>query len=301
MAEATKSERQDGLLWGIARLHPGVLWLLYFATFFLIGSIPGSILVEVGSVLKVIVGLLILLSWWAYPLFVIAFLSRVFTSSSPERLKRAVGAFAFVGLWVVVVAFVSSMFLSKSADLPPGVQFALDVTVVPLFAALFYLWIAASLALVQAEKGSAYSGKHVFGAFLLFFYLPAFGAYFLQRRIQRFARDQAESDSLQQQLPMERMVLAPMKSGHLSLELTEFPNWRSFERYAEALLCRLDGQVVRKGSGVDMHIWSIEIESVPLRMIYEDFPNRVSLESDSDSGDTLLRQFHQRLAPSATA
>jgi hypothetical protein len=98
MAEAAKSERQDGLLWRIARLHPGALWGLFLA-FVFVGSILDGILQSVGSALQVPVGVAFLLLLLAYPLFVVAFLSSAFTPSSPKRLTRAIGAFVIIGLW----------------------------------------------------------------------------------------------------------------------------------------------------------------------------------------------------------
>jgi hypothetical protein len=300
MGGVSTSDWPGGLLWRIARLHPGLLWVLCFALGLSGSIILNNPLVDVDAELPIIFGSLFFLLWSGYPLFAIFLLSRIFPSSAPKRLKRAIAAFAFVGLWIAAVAPVSYMARSNAGDLPPGLKLVLDITAVPLFAAMFYLWIAASVALIQAEKGSAYSGRHVFGNFLLFFYLPFFGIFFLHRRMRRLVRDQENPNSRGQQLPMERLDLAPMKSGHLCLVLSEFPNWVSFERYAEELLHRLDGQVVRKGSGVDMHIWSVEIESVPLQMVYEDFPNRVCLESDSEPGDKLLRQLRRRLATPAS-
>src|SRR3546814_19416329 len=88
---------------------------------------------------------------------------------------------------------------------------------------------------------------------------------------------------------MERLALAPMASGHLCLELTERPGWGDFGRYAEELLSRLDGRAVDKASVVDMHIWNIEIETVPLQLVYEDHPNRICLESNGYPGDKIGR------------
>jgi hypothetical protein len=49
-----------------------------------------------------------------------------------------------------------------------------------------------------------------------------------------------------------------------------------------------------------MHLWDIEIDGVSLRLVYEDYPNRICLESDNDPGDMLLRQLQKRLLPPAT-
>jgi Protein of unknown function (DUF3630) len=100
---------------------------------------------------------------------------------------------------------------------------------------------------------------------------------------------------------MERLVLKEDLAGHLGLELTELPNWWSFERYAEELLRRLNGRVLNRATVVDMHLWDIEIESVPLRLVYEDFPNRICLESSSHDGDLLLNALQRRLLSARSA
>lgn len=102
-------------------------------------------------------------------------------------------------------------------------------------------------------------------------------------------------------LPMERLVLTEDREGHLGLELAELPSWTSFESYAERLLQQLGGRVLNRATLVDMHLWDVEIESVPLRLVYEDFPNRICLESDSDAGDLLVRTLQRRLKPINTA
>src|SRR3546814_7438304 len=90
------------------------------------------------------------------------------------------------------------------------------------FLAIFYLLIGAAVALAEAEKaGSARFGRK-FGTALQFFYLP-FCVFFIHRRIHRLLAREGMPDPIVDELPMERLALAPMASGHLCLELTERP------------------------------------------------------------------------------
>ena len=289
------TEGQGSILWRLARLHPGLMLLVYFLTM-LIGTGVDGILEEAGSVVPVLINPLLLLFLQAYPLFVIAFLAGRFASHSTGRLTLPVAALVFLGVSDVILSLFRYLTLNGAVDIPVSFQQVLAVLAFLAFLAWFYLWITASVKLIEAENGPHYSWLRVFGAFLLFFYLPFFGVYFLHRRIRRLVSDYEKADPIVIDLPMERLVVEPMASGHLSLELTEQPSWGSFERYAEELLRRLEGRVVERGTIVDMHLWKVEIETVPLRLVYEDYPNRVSLESESYPGDMLIRKLQARLA-----
>jgi hypothetical protein len=292
------TEGQGRILGRIARLHPGLMLLVYFLTI-LIGTGVGGILEEAGSVMPVVINPLLLLFVQAYPLFVIAFLAGRFASLSTGRLTLPVAALVLLGVSGALLSLFRYLTLSGAVDVPVSLQQVLAVLAILAFVAWFYLWITASVKLVEAETGPNYSWLQVFGAFLLFFYLPFFGVYFLHRRIRRLVSDYENVDRVVLDLPMDRLAIAPMASGHLSLELTEQPNWGSFERYAEEFLRRLGGRAVEKGSAADMHLWNVEIEAVPLRLVYEDYPNRICLESASYPGDMLLKKLHRRLAPTA--
>lgn len=122
----------------------------------------------------------------------------------------------------------------------------------------------------------------------------------LLKRVARLVQSRGKSRPFAVALPMERLVLNQDTVGHVGLELTALPNWKSFERYAEELLRKLDGHVVEKGCSVDMHLWNVEIENIPLRLVYEDFPSRICLESSSEAGDLLVRNLQKRLLSAQT-
>jgi hypothetical protein len=55
------------------------------------------------------------------------------------------------------------------------------------------------------------------------------------------------------------------------------------ERYSKELLHRLDGCIVARSTIVDMRLWEVEIETVPLRLVYEDFPRRHAADQVADA------------------
>jgi hypothetical protein len=164
--------------------------------------------------------------------------------------------------------------------------------------ALFYLLIGAALALVDAEYGGAGRFGRKLGTGLQFFYLM-FGVFFVHRRIRRLVNDFDSGDPIVVKLPLGSLKIEQQACGHLSLLLTERIGWDDFECYATELLRRLDGRVVWKGSAADMHIWNVEIETLPFRLVYDDYPNGVTLESESYPGDMLLQKLQARLAPAS--
>jgi len=292
------TERQDGILWRIARLHPGWITLIVWVGWLVFGGYAEATGDNPLAAAAFFAGFMLL--YMGYPLFVLLFASGRFRSRSPRRAGMPLGAF-----FVILIIFSAAILAgadriesvveaanagSIAANLAFGVPFLFAAT------AFFYLLIGAALALVEAETGRAASFSRKFGTVFAFLYLM-FGVFFIHQRIRSLVARDGMPDPIVDDLPMERLTIAPMASGHLCLELTEMPNWESFGRYAEELLRRLDGRVVERITIVDMHLWNIDIETVPLRLVYEDFPNRISLESESYPGDMLLKKLQTRLAP----
>lgn len=293
-------EKQGGILWRIARLHPGRVTLIVWAGYFAIGGY-GETVNNDPPVAAAYFTAFMLLSM-SYPLFVLLFTSGRFRSRASRQSGRALAAFLAIQIFVSASILAGPEMMTAITDAANEGEFAaILVFMIPFLAvatAFFYLLIGAALALVDAECGTAGGFGRKFGTAVGFLYL-IFGVYFIHQRIRQLVTDYENADSIIMDLPMERLVVEPIASGHLSLELTDQPSWESFERYAEELLRRLDARVVERGSTVDMHLWTVEIETVPLRLVYEDFPNRVSLESDSYPGDMLLRKLQARLNPAS--
>jgi hypothetical protein len=93
----------------------------------------------------------------------------------------------------------------------------------------------------------------------------------------------------------ESLRLETMASGHLCLRLSERIGWEHFEAFAEELLPILDATVAHKTDGVEMRIWQLDLPRCSLRLVYEDFPVCISLESSTDEADGVLRKLHQKL------
>ena len=86
-----------------------------------------------------------------------------------------------------------------------------------------------------------------------------------------------------------------MHSGHLCLELTAVPRWHEFPLFAKELVSVIGASVVDKKELVDMHIWRLQFPTCNLNLVYQDFPNLVSLESDTAEADNLLRDLEKDL------
>lgn len=97
-------------------------------------------------------------------------------------------------------------------------------------------------------------------------------------------------------LPMEVLRLGPMASGHLALELTERIGWTQSADYAAELLARLGAKVIDTVDPAEMRIWNLAIEGVTVRLVYEDFPQMISLEANAAAGDELLTRLASRFA-----
>jgi hypothetical protein len=187
------TKRQNGILWRLARLHPGWVFLLYWAVLAIFLDLSDSPAREdslLGSLGKA-GGLLFLMS---YPLFVLLFVSGRFASPSRRRVwlpLAAIGVVGTFGLFVVcLVIFPEALEVIKAGDLV--IQFALWTLLTACLLSIFYLWVGGALALVLAERGYDYSLGQAFWTFLLFLYLPFFGLYFLHRRVRRLVRSAGE-------------------------------------------------------------------------------------------------------------
>lgn len=289
--------REDGLTWRLARLHPLLVFAVLFMALILVVYLD-EIVIEPESRFRGFVPSLGIAIYSGYPLFVILFVSGRFASRSTPRFKLPVAAFVAVQLFGLVVTIMSS---DLRAALQAGeLMIALPFWTLWLLCAvsLFYLLIVAAYALVEAERGPYRSGHQVFGAVLLFFYGP-FGWYFLHRRVRRLVANYETCDPIAIELPTEKLVMEKGASGHLGLELTERIGWDDFENYATEILRRLDARVIERATMVDMHLWDVEVETVPLRLVYEDHPDRIILESSSFPGDMMLKKLRARLSPAA--
>ena len=75
-----------------------------------------------------------------------------------------------------------------------------------------------------------------------------------------------------------------MASGNESLELTEAGTWESFPSFAKKFIDQIGASVIRKIDGPDVRIWEIKYEGAILNLVYDDFPNGVSVEPKDKNG-----------------
>lgn len=94
---------------------------------------------------------------------------------------------------------------------------------------------------------------------------------------------------------MNNFSTVVMASGHLCLTLSESVGWDEFADYGEAVARELGARVVDRADGFDIRVWKLELATASLRLTYDDFPHAVSLESDDEAGDRLLRELESRL------
>jgi len=95
---------------------------------------------------------------------------------------------------------------------------------------------------------------------------------------------------LDSELPLESLSVESMHNGHKSLNLTEQVSWAGFPTYASELgrvleNCRAPRVVA---DSVEMRIWELSISNVTVSLVWNDFPNMVSLESRDDLGDAVI-------------
>lgn len=82
-----------------------------------------------------------------------------------------------------------------------------------------------------------------------------------------------------------------MKSGRLYAELISDVDWEGFSNYAEEFVKLFSGRITSRSDSVDTRVWEVIIKNRLLRLVYEDFPVMISLESQSEEGDQFIEEF----------
>ena len=95
---------------------------------------------------------------------------------------------------------------------------------------------------------------------------------------------------------LDALKVGKMASGDLFLELSEKIGWEAFSDFANDFLNSVGGTVSEKHDGVDMRLWVVVIDGCDLRLVFEDHPVLVSLESSDKQGDAVIERLHQKLA-----
>lgn len=94
---------------------------------------------------------------------------------------------------------------------------------------------------------------------------------------------------------LDSLALNTMASGHLCLNLTGSISWEEFPAFAERFLPAISGQIAGKSDGPDIRLWEVTIDAQSLRLVFDDFPVMVSLESSNANGDEILERIYGEL------
>ena len=105
-------------------------------------------------------------------------------------------------------------------------------------------------------------------------------------------------------VPKNMIVLPDLKmskahSGHAVIKLTEDGTWEGLPRFAEAFTKQLGARKINHVDGPDVRLWDIELGGIRLNLVYDDFPNGLSLMPYSDEGDRLLQRVFEDLKQAA--
>ena len=93
----------------------------------------------------------------------------------------------------------------------------------------------------------------------------------------------------------DQMKLSKMASGNLCLTLSEKIDWDQFEEYANQITGLLKAKVKQKNESVVTIIWDILIDDQPLKLVYDDYPLGVTIESDNEDGDKKILEIFEVL------
>ncbi len=94
--------------------------------------------------------------------------------------------------------------------------------------------------------------------------------------------------------------LTKMHSGRLSLQLTEKGAWESFPAFAEALANQLGGEITERVNAPDIRLWTLHYSGNFFHLVYEDYPNGVSLEPTMDTQDEMILALFAMFTPKST-
>jgi hypothetical protein len=86
-------------------------------------------------------------------------------------------------------------------------------------------------------------------------------------------------------------ALGRMRSGRLYAELTSDVGWEGFPDYVEEFVKLFSGKIISRSDSADTRVWGVVIKDRVLRLVYEDFPVMICLESQSEEGDQFIEEL----------
>ena len=96
-------------------------------------------------------------------------------------------------------------------------------------------------------------------------------------------------------LPLEKLELVPMASGHRALLLSERVSWEAFADYAERFAAALHATITDRADGPDTRVWQVTIDEKPFYLSFDDYPGTVSLEARSSGASDIVEEIQRRL------
>lgn len=84
-----------------------------------------------------------------------------------------------------------------------------------------------------------------------------------------------------------------MASGNWSLELTDSGSWESFPKLAKEFCSQVGAKIIEKLDGPDVTIWDIEYHGSVLRLVYDDYPNGISVEPKDSNGQSAVDKLYE--------
>ena len=86
--------------------------------------------------------------------------------------------------------------------------------------------------------------------------------------------------------------LERMRSGNLRLLLTEAGTWESFEAFAERWVQQIGATILDRVDGPDVRVWRMSYEDRAVNLVYDGFPNGVSVEAIDADSNTAIEQLY---------
>ena len=82
-----------------------------------------------------------------------------------------------------------------------------------------------------------------------------------------------------------------MASGNYCIELTDAGTWGSFPRFAKKFVKQIEASVAKKIDGPDVRIWEIVCNGAVLNLVYDDFPNGISIEPKNKNDQQVIDEL----------
>jgi len=92
-------------------------------------------------------------------------------------------------------------------------------------------------------------------------------------------------------MKLNALEVTQMANGHLCLNLSSTITWDCFPFFADNFLKRYNGKVLDKAESPEMRLWTVEILETIFRLVFDDYPTMVSLESSNTKGDVIVKEL----------